>query len=371
MTGRTAFGGQQYGGRGFLNGEPRLFFAPQHCRLPPRVLCAILFSDRPGEVMWAGTEETSRYDGRQPRWHEPRFRGWSRFRTRVGRPGGTDAPALGQRQRDGGGVAAGAVGGGGGGAASVRAVRGLGGAGAGGRAGWDGVPAVGWAGPGGLGLERGHGGRRDAALGVRALRGMGGARPGGRAGRRPTGAVGRRGRAALWSLRGGEAPEALDCGPYAGWTAVSLAVGPDNRAHLLWTRDDGAASVWRIGADGLAHPAERGPYEGWSAVAAAAGREGASRLLWRSAGGLASLWDIPAGGDAPVPDRRPQTVQGPFEGWTPAAVAPGADGGAHVLWRHDGGGRASVWRLDEKGGVGHTEYGPYAGWAAVALALGP
>ncbi len=188
------------------------------------------------------------------------------------------------------------------------------------------------------------------------------------------------GRAALWSLREGEAPEALDCGPFEGWAAVSLAVGSDDRAHVLWTRDDGAASVWQVGADGVAQPSEYGPYPGWSAVAAAAGPGGISRLLWKSAGGWASLWDIPAGGETPDQDAgdpvgHAQAVHGPFEGWTPAAVAPGADGEAHVLWRRDGGGLASVWRIDAgedgEGGVEHTEYGPYAGWSAVALALGP
>lgn len=192
------------------------------------------------------------------------------------------------------------------------------------------------------------------------------------------------GAAALWSLREeglreGAAPESLVCGPYAGWAAVSLAVGPDGQALLLWTRADGAASVWRVGADGLAQQTEHGPYEGWSAVAVAAGQDGAIRLLWKSAGGYASLRDFPGGGEASGgagPDNHGQgdhgqTVHGPFEGWTPAAVAQGADGQPHLLWRYNGGGLASVWRLAGADGVGHREYGPYAGWTPVALALGP
>ena len=192
------------------------------------------------------------------------------------------------------------------------------------------------------------------------------------------------GAAALWSLRPGAPPEAMDYGPFPGWAAASLSVGPDNRAHLLWTRDDGAASVWRVGADGLALQTEYGPHDGWSAVAVAAGRDGTSRLLWKSAGGCASLWTVPAEGEsenglahsegqAPFESQAPseghaQTLCGPFEGWTPAAVAIDADDAAQLLWRCDGGGPASVWRVDAAGGLTHAEYGPYAGWSPVALA---
>ena len=202
--------------------------------------------------------------------------------------------------------------------------------------------------------------------------------------------VGAGGSAALWSLpeqnfAEGGVHDSLDCGPFAGWTAQALAVGPDNRAHLLWTRGDGAASVWLVGADGRTQPSEYGPYDGWSAVGVAAGRDGGSCLLWRGAGGYASLWDVRAPGvgeapgvgqtqegeDARAPDERPQAVHGPFAGWTPAAVARGGDGAAHLLWRRDGGGLASVWRLDATGGGSHRECGPFAGWMPVALALGP
>ena len=191
------------------------------------------------------------------------------------------------------------------------------------------------------------------------------------------------GAAALWSVpeesfREGTAPGALDCGPFAAWTARALAVGQDDLAHLLWTRGDGAASVWRIGADGRAESSEYGPYGGWGAVGVAPGPGGVSRLLWRGAGGAASLWDMGVRGvgdggeeDALAPDERPQVVHGPFKGWTPEAVARGPDDAAHLLWRHTGGGLASVWRLGGAGGGSHAEHGPYVGWTPVALAVGP
>ena len=194
------------------------------------------------------------------------------------------------------------------------------------------------------------------------------------------------GAAALWSLPEqsfgtGGVPDSLDCGPFAGWEARALAVGPDNRAHLLWTRGDGAASVWAVGADGRAQPSEHGPYDGWSAVGVAASGRGGSRLLWRGAGGYASLWDVQAagvgqggvgqGGDERAPDERPQAVHGPFAGWTAAAVAGGAGDAAHVLWRREGGGLASVWRLGASDGGDHRECGPFVGWTPVALAVGP
>ena len=182
--------------------------------------------------------------------------------------------------------------------------------------------------------------------------------------------AGANGAAALWSLREDEAPESLDCGPFVGWTAASLAADPDGRAHLLWVRDGGGASVWRVGDDGLADQTEFGPYDGWRAVSVAAGRAG-SRLLWKGQGGRASVWDISgAGGRLGVDDER-QRVHGPFAGWTPTVITLGAGGAAQFLWRGDSGGRASVWRADGAGGFTRTEYGPYTGWAAVALATGP
>ena len=81
--------------------------------------------------------------------------------------------------------------------------------------------------------------------------------------------------------------------------------------------------------------------------------------------------DKPSGRESLPPDRQPQAVHGPFEGWTPAAVALGADEAAHVLWRFDGGGLASMWRMMGSEEVTHAEYGPFAGWVPVALALGP
>lgn len=194
------------------------------------------------------------------------------------------------------------------------------------------------------------------------------------------------GAAIVWSLRPGQSPGSRSFGPYAGWGASSLSVGMDNRVHLLWHGRDGQAGVWRwsegSGRDGEAEIESQiesqisyGPHDGWSAVAVAEGEAGRSRLLWQGEGGQASLWPIEEAGETGEGEtggeERPQTVYGPFAGWTVIGAACGPGDGARLLWKYDLGGMASLWRLAADGGFTHEEYGPYSGWVPVALAAGP
>jgi len=89
---------------------------------------------------------------------------------------------------------------------------------------------------------------------------------------------------------------------------------------------------------------------------------GRVHLLWDSGNGTGAVWRLRPDGAA---DRRPF---GPFAGWAARALAAGPDGRAFLPWRHDGG-LASVRRLGAAGGVGHAERGPCAGRAPVALAV--
>ena len=38
----------------------------------------------------------------------------------------------------------------------------------------------------------------------------------------------------------------LSYGPYSGWTAVGLSVGPGSTGRVLWSNTDGSASTWSI-----------------------------------------------------------------------------------------------------------------------------
>lgn len=195
------------------------------------------------------------------------------------------------------------------------------------------------------------------------------------------------GTAIVWSIRPEQMPEALHFGPYDGWSATGLAVGPDNQIHLLWNCRDGQAGVWRW-ASGSGTESERegeseaevemesqiafGPFDGWRAAAVAGGCAGVSRLLWQGENGRASLWTV-SGAEPGEPDggeEQPQPVYGPFEGWTATGAACGPDDSAHILWRYQKGGMASVWRIEADGEFTHEEHGPYTGWAPVALAAG-
>jgi len=61
-------------------------------------------------------------------------------------------------------------------------------------------------------------------------------------------------------------------GPFAGWTAKSIADGPDGKTRVLWNNTSGSMSLWSLdNATGIYGHFEYGPYSGWSAQALSAG----------------------------------------------------------------------------------------------------
>ena len=171
----------------------------------------------------------------------------------------------------------------------------------------------------------------------------------------------------LWDLTDTRPDQTcLIAGPYSGWTAKALAVGPDNAAHLLWDNADGRVSLWNT-TD--AQPDQTcliaGPYSGWSGTAIAIGADNQERLLWNNSDGSMSLWNLA--------DTRPdQTclIAGPYSGWTAKALAVGPDNAAHLLW-DNADGRVSLWNTtDAQPDQTCLIAGPYSGWSGTAIAIG-
>ncbi|MGO8673769.1 MAG: hypothetical protein ACLQVD_20720 [Capsulimonadaceae bacterium] len=154
-------------------------------------------------------------------------------------------------------------------------------------------------------------------------------------------------------------------GPYPGWTASSIAAGPDGLARVLWVNSGGAASIWSVADTGAFTQSTFGPFPGWSAQALSVGDDGTTHVLWTSTGGAASVWNYntTSGGFT-------QNTYGPFPGWTAKAIADGPDSMTRVLWTNAAG-AASVWSLDNSAGT-YTECtsGPYNNWTATALSVG-
>ena len=64
----------------------------------------------------------------------------------------------------------------------------------------------------------------------------------------------------LWVVQPDNTFQSYLYGPYSGWTARSIAVGPDNQTRVLWNNVDGRASQWVIAADGTWQSNIYGPY---------------------------------------------------------------------------------------------------------------
>ena len=111
-------------------------------------------------------------------------------------------------------------------------------------------------------------------------------------------------------------------GPYSGWAAKALSVGPDDDAHLLWDKTSGPIT------------------------------------------GTASLWDADFGTGVFT-----SPLYGPFGGWSATGIATDEDNVTHILWNHTPDGEASLWNIGSS--VTHQEYGPFPGWTAVAVSAGP
>lgn len=91
-----------------------------------------------------------------------------------------------------------------------------------------------------------------------------------------------------------------------------------------------------------------------------------TRLLWNHVDGRARLWTL---ADATAALETGKEF-GPFAGWAVRATAIGPDNKARLLWNHVDG-RASLWNLDAANAFeSGVEFGPFPGWTIHSLAVG-
>ena len=155
-------------------------------------------------------------------------------------------------------------------------------------------------------------------------------------------------------------------GPFAGWSASALSMGPDSVARVLCTHPaDGKMSLWRIDPSSPAFSAtDYGPYAGYTPLSVAVGGNNAPRILWNhTPDNQMSLWNI-------TPDTNyTYNYYGPYTGYTGFRVAAGPNSVPRTLWNNSNGSVSLWYSTADAADYGHSEYGPYAGYSPVALAV--
>ncbi len=156
----------------------------------------------------------------------------------------------------------------------------------------------------------------------------------------------------------------LSYGPFNGWTAHSIAAGPDGVLRVFWTRTDGQMSLWKLHANGTYDHAEYGPYAGWTARLMSVAHDNTVRIVWTKTDGQMSFWVMNAqGGFA-------HAEYGAYPGWTPTALTTSATGQNLVSWTRASDGKLSLWALADSGQFTFVNFGPFAGWTASSLTVG-
>lgn len=154
-------------------------------------------------------------------------------------------------------------------------------------------------------------------------------------------------------------------GPFTGWQAQYLAIGPDDAPRVLWNyTSNNTVSLWDIAGDGTITSQSYGPFTGWQAQGLAVGSDNASRILWKSSSKQFALWNIASGG--PVT----QTF-GPYTNWVANSLASSPSGAVYLVWDNTSTSQLSLWDIESTGTLATTAYGPYAGYQAVSVAAGP
>ncbi len=153
-------------------------------------------------------------------------------------------------------------------------------------------------------------------------------------------------------------------GPYAGWTPIAGADGPDGVTRVLWNNDDGSAALWLTRPEGVQGSFLYPARPGWAALDVAAGADGSTHILWTSFDGVTLLQTINAFGDIAS-----SLSFGPYTGWSATAIADGPDGLTRLLWNNIDE-RAGLSLISSDGILTTARYGPVAGWMALDVAVG-
>jgi len=159
-------------------------------------------------------------------------------------------------------------------------------------------------------------------------------------------------------------------GPFPGWQATALCVGPDNCPHILWTNVDRTSILWKLSATGT-NPVMSPTLAAVTSFLPrdiSVGADNLPHVLWDDTNNSVFLQRFSATDTNPVTSA---TSAAPA-GYADKAIAVGADNLPHILWgSYDG--RLTLWRTNSDGSapVSSPAYGPFTGYVASDMGIGP
>ncbi|MGO8672052.1 MAG: fibronectin type III domain-containing protein, partial [Capsulimonadaceae bacterium] len=155
--------------------------------------------------------------------------------------------------------------------------------------------------------------------------------------------------------------------PLSSETSAEPVAPGSSLTHVAWVGTSGALALWNYTpATGSFTQNVYGPFDGWSPTAIADGPDGMTRVMWVSTTGAVSIWSLNN-----VTGAYTQFSFGPYPGWTAPAMSVGIDNTTHVLWVSSTG-AASIWNYSTLNGTEtQNSYGPYPDYAPKAIADGP
>ena len=143
-------------------------------------------------------------------------------------------------------------------------------------------------------------------------------------------------------------------------SAQTSGVGSDAYTRFFWRGTDSSISIWRVDPLlGSAVSHVYGPYDGWTPLALAVGSNNYTYVLWHYTDGSISLWLID-----PNLNFVNNSNYGPFLGWIPESLSVSEDGSnqLRVIWKETKG-LVAIWMLDANlNFLKNAIYGPFFGF---------
>lgn len=158
-------------------------------------------------------------------------------------------------------------------------------------------------------------------------------------------------------------------GPFPGWQATAMCVGPDNCPHVLWTNVNRTCILWKLSSTG-ANPVMSpiyGPVTSFMPRDISVGGDNQTRLLWDDTNNYIFLWQLTSTDTNPVQS----TTYATPGSFADRALAVGSDNLPHILWGSYNG-SFLLWRTNSDGSspVASATYGPFAGYIASDMGIG-
>jgi len=158
-------------------------------------------------------------------------------------------------------------------------------------------------------------------------------------------------------------------GPFPGWRATAICVGPDNCPHILWTNNNRTCILWKLSSTGSSPVMSQiyGPITSFMPRDISVGGDNQTRLLWDDTNNYIFLWQLTSTDTNPAQSATYATP-GAF---ADKALAVGSDNRPHILWGSYNGGFL-LWRTNADGSspTASATYGPFAGYVAGDMGLG-